>query len=128
MTRWLYWMIAGVLCLSQIPAYANDIYPFPSEKQEAQFNHLLTELRCLVCQNQDLADSHAGLANDLRQEVYKRVLAGDSDHDIVTYLTDRYGDFVLFKPPLKSITIMLWLAPFIFLSVGLLLFLRKFKV
>lgn len=120
-------MIMVILMLPVTMSYADDIYPFQTARQESQFNHLLSELRCLVCQNQDLADSHAGLANDLRMEVYRRVVNGESDQDITAYLTDRYGDFILFKPPLKVITAMLWFAPLIFLSMGLLLFWRKFK-
>lgn len=122
-------ILMSVLLLFPIAAsHADDIYPFQTAKQESQFNHLLSELRCLVCQNQDLADSHAGLANDLRMEVYKRVLDGQSDQDIIAYLTDRYGDFILFKPPLKGVTALLWFAPMIFVSIGVLLFVRKFRV
>ncbi len=120
--------IYSLLLLPATALHADEIYPFETARQESQFNHLLSELRCLVCQNQDLADSHAGLANDLRMEVYRRVVDGQSDHDIITYLTDRYGDFILFKPPLKGITAMLWFAPLIFLSIGLLLFWRKFRL
>lgn len=105
----------------------NEIYPLPTARQEAQFKHLLTELRCLVCQNQDLADSNAGLALDLRTKVYNMVKEGRSDHDIIDYLTERYGDFILFKPPLKTVTVLLWFAPFLFLSIGLIVFRRKFK-
>lgn len=118
----------SLLLLPITVLHAEEIYPFQTARQESQFHHLLSELRCLVCQNQDLADSHAGLANDLRMEVYRRVVDGQSDNDIITYLTDRYGDFILFKPPLKGITAMLWFAPLIFLSIGLLLFWRKFRV
>ena len=115
-----------VMCglLSQ-SLYADAIYPLDTPKQQAQFQGLLRELRCLVCQNQDLADSNAGLAKDLREEVYTHVKAGESDDEIVRYLTARYGDFILFKPPVKSITSILWLGPFLFLAVGLGLFWRK---
>ncbi|MCA0404422.1 MAG: cytochrome c-type biogenesis protein CcmH [Proteobacteria bacterium] len=104
--------------------FASPIYPFNTTKQEAQFNHLLTELRCLVCQNQDLANSNAGLANDLRAQVYNLVIDGKTDSEIINYLTERYGDFILFKPPLKSITAMLWFGPAIFLLLGLFIFWR----
>lgn len=105
--------------------YANAIYPFDTPKQHAQFRGLLRDLRCLVCQNQDLADSNAGLAKDLRDEVYAHVQAGESDDEIIRYLTMRYGDFILFKPPVKAITSMLWFGPLLFLAIGLFLFLRK---
>ena len=105
--------------------YANSMYPLDTARQEAQFNHLLKELRCLVCQNQDLADSNASLAKDLRQQVYELVKEGQSDTEIIQYLTDRYGDFILFNPPVKSITLLLWFGPLLFLLLGLLIFWRS---
>lgn len=107
--------------------YADALYPLQTAKQESQFKHLLADLRCLVCQNQDLADSNAGLAKDLRAEVYNRVKDGQSDHEIITYLTDRYGDFILFNPPLKWITLFLWFAPLMFVGVGMIIFWRRFR-
>ncbi len=107
---------------------ATRLYPFEQPKQEAQFTSLLKELRCLVCQNQDLADSNAGLAQDLRDEVYRLVKEGQSDHEIIDYLTQRYGDFILFKPPIKSITVLLWFGPVVFLMLGLLVFWRSICV
>ncbi len=125
-----YYLLGALVCILTISGgvNANDLYPLPTAKQEAQFEHLLKELRCLVCQNQDLADSNAGLAKDLRLQVYNRVKDGQSDQDIINYLTERYGDFILFNPPVKSITAMLWLAPLMFIVIGLILFLKKFKV
>lgn len=105
-------------------AVANSLYPLDTEKQDAQFSHLLKELRCLVCQNQDLADSNAGLAKDLREQVYWLVKEGKSDGEIINYLTSRYGDFILFKPPVKTLTAMLWFGPALFLVLGLLIFWR----
>lgn len=99
-------------------AETEDRYPFPSAGQAKQFQGLLKELRCLVCQNQDLADSNADLAKDLRRQVYDQVLAGNSDAAIKGYLQARYGDFILFKPPLNAQTFILWLSPFILLAVG----------
>jgi cytochrome c-type biogenesis protein CcmH len=104
--------------------HANSIYPLDSAKKEAQFNHLLKDLRCLVCQNQDLADSNAELAKDLRLQVYQLVKEGKSDSEIIEYLTSRYGDFILFKPPVKAITLLLWFGPFLFLVLGVLIFWR----
>jgi cytochrome c-type biogenesis protein CcmH len=104
--------------------HANSIYPLNSAKQEAQFNHLLKDLRCLVCQNQDLADSNAELAKDLRLQVYQLVKEGKSDSEITGYLTSRYGDFILFKPPVKGATLLLWFGPFLFLLLGFLIFWR----
>ena len=103
-------------------AFSNTLYPLDTAKQDAQFSHLLRELRCLVCQNQDLADSNAGLAKDLRDEVYQMVKTGKSDNEIIQYLTMRYGDFILFKPPVKSITVLLWFGPALFMALGLFIF------
>lgn len=104
--------------------WANTVYPLPTKKQDAQFEHLLKELRCLVCQNQDLADSNAGLAQDLRHQVYGMVKDGKSDSEIINYLTDRYGDFILFNPPVKALTALLWYGPACFLLLGLFIFWR----
>ena len=101
------------------------LYPLDTPKQTVQFQALLRELRCLVCQNQDLADSNAPLAKDLRDEVYNLVKAGQSDDEIVRYLTERYGDFILFRPPVKAITWLLWGAPLFFLSIGMMLLWRR---
>lgn len=108
--------------LGVINASANSIYPLETSKQEAQFTHMLKNLRCLVCQNQDLADSHASLANDLRDQVYKMVKDNNSDDEIIRYLTARYGDFILFKPPVKPLTYLLWFGPLLFLGLGLAVF------
>ena len=103
---------------------ANTAFPLDSPKKEAQFNHLLKDLRCLVCQNQDLADSNAELAKDLRLQVYQLVKEGKSDSEINDYLTSRYGDFILFNPPVKAVTFLLWFGPFLFLLAGFLIFWR----
>jgi cytochrome c-type biogenesis protein CcmH len=100
------------------------MYPLDSARKEAQFNHLLKDLRCLVCQNQDLVDSNAELAKDLRFQVYELVKEGKSDSEIMDYLTARYGDFILFKPPVKSVTLLLWFGPFLFLLIGFFIFWR----
>ncbi|MCX7117093.1 MAG: cytochrome c-type biogenesis protein CcmH [Legionellales bacterium] len=115
------------LCLIPMVAFAMSSYPLDSPQQEAQLNHLFHELRCLVCQNQDIADSNAGLAKDLRQEVYELVRARKSDPEIIQYLTSRYGDFILFNPPMKAVTVLLWFGPALFLLLGLLIFWRSFR-
>ena len=107
-------------------AHAENLYQFDDTRQQAQFQHLLKELRCLVCQNQDLSDSNAPLAIDLKNEVYTMVKERQSDHEIIEFLTSRYGDFILFNPPFKEITYLLWLGPGIFLFFGLWLFKRAF--
>lgn len=105
---------------------SQDLYPLDNPRQEAQFNHLLRDLRCLVCQNQDLSDSNADLAKDLKNQVWTMVQAGKTDSEITQYLTDRYGDFILFKPPVKTLTLLLWLGPGLFLLLGLLVFGKLF--
>jgi cytochrome c-type biogenesis protein CcmH len=112
-----------ILLLTSL-SFANSIYPLDSAKKEAQFNHLLKDLRCLVCQNQDLADSNAELAKDLRLQVYQLVKEGKTDTEISDYLTSRYGDFILFKPPVKAVTLLLWFGPFLFLLLGFFIFWR----
>lgn len=105
-------------------SFANSFYPLLTEKQDAQFLHLLKELRCLVCQNQDLADSNAALAQDLKQQIYVMVKKGQSDSEIIDYLTARYGDFILFNPPVKALTALLWYGPALFLMIGFFIFWR----
>jgi cytochrome c-type biogenesis protein CcmH len=95
--------------------------PSPDAALDARLKKLETELRCLVCQNQTLADSAAGLADDLRREVRALAVAGKSDAEIKAYLVARYGDFVLYNPPLKSTTWLLWGGPFALLVGGGLL-------
>lgn len=106
---------------------AAEIYPFADKKQEVQFQYLLKELRCPVCQNQDLSDSNAGVAKDLRNEVYNMVITGNSDEDIIQHLTARFGDFILFKPKLKTVTYLLWYGPIIFILLGALVFFKSTK-
>ncbi len=91
---------------------------FENQQQEERFNHLTRELRCLVCQNQNLADSDAQLAHDLRAEVHEMLLAGKSDEEIKKFMVDRYGDFVLYRPPVQENTFILWLAPLLLLLGG----------
>ena len=91
---------------------------FENPQQEERFNHLTRELRCLVCQNQNLADSDAQLAHDLRAEVHEMLLAGNSDEEIKKFMVDRYGDFVLYRPPVQENTYLLWVAPMLLLLGG----------
>jgi cytochrome c-type biogenesis protein CcmH len=93
-------------------AYAGDTpVSFDSPADQARYDTLLAELRCLVCQNQSLADSHADLAQDLRDEVYTMITAGKDNGSIIDFMVARYGDFVLYKPPVKSSTWLLWFGP-----------------
>jgi cytochrome c-type biogenesis protein CcmH/NrfF len=85
---------------------------------EARVNDLAAELRCLVCQNQSLADSHADLAIDLKNKVREQLQAGRSERQVIDYMTERYGDFVLYRPPVKASTVMLWAGPLLLLLLG----------
>lgn len=100
----------------------------PADALEARTQQLATQLRCLVCQNQTIADSHAPLALDLKQQVRTQLEQGRNEAEIIQYMTDRYGDFVLYNPPLKSSTALLWAAPALLMAAalgGLALALRR---
>jgi cytochrome c-type biogenesis protein CcmH len=86
---------------------------------------LSQELRCLVCQNQTLADSNAPLAVDLRNQVREQLAAGRSEQDVIDFMVARYGDFVLYRPPFKASTLLLWVGPFVFLLLGAWLLVRR---
>lgn len=107
-----------LILLFALPVQA-DIQPIAPE-YESRYHHLLTELRCLVCQNQTIAESNAELAVDLRNEVKKMLAQGNSDKEIIEFMSERYGDFVLYKPLVKPKTYLLWFGPFVFLALVLL--------
>ena len=96
------------------PAGLEEIGPV----DEDRYLDLIKELRCLVCQNQSLADSHADLAKDMREEVRRKMASGASDQEIVDYLVARYGDFVRYRPPLKATTVLLWFGPALLVVAG----------
>ena len=85
---------------------------------EQRLDKMAKDLRCLVCPNESLADSQAELAADLRHEIREQMKAGKSDQEVIAYLTERYGDFVLYRPPFKPVTYLLWLGPLLFLGIG----------
>ena len=100
-------------------AYANNNpITFNNKNLEQSYYSLIEEIRCLVCQNQSLADSDAPLAQDLRNEIYKMIHSKKSNNQITNYLVERYGDFVLYRPPLKKNTWFLWFGPFLFLAIA----------
>lgn len=108
------------ICFSQVSfAAATDLYSFDTPKQQQRFEDLGKQFRCLVCQNESLADSNAPLAKDLRFQVYQMVKQNKTNDEIKQFLMDRYGDFVLFKPRFSFYTAILWIAPFIMLAVAL---------
>jgi cytochrome c-type biogenesis protein CcmH len=116
--------ICGLILTLSLPAIAQlptPVQPLPSPELALRLKKLESELRCLVCQNQTLAESPAGLAGDLRREVRLLIDDGKSDAEIKTYLRARYGDFVLYKPPVDPKTYVLWFGPFVLLGGGALL-------
>jgi cytochrome c-type biogenesis protein CcmH len=113
--------LAALVLLVAAFAQAAEAPPAAADPAvEKRLMDLAEELRCLVCQNQSLADSNADLAVDLRNEVRSQIQAGKSDAEIRAWLTQRYGDFVLYRPPVKATTILLWVGPFVLLVGGLL--------
>ena len=110
-------LLIALLLVAQT-AFAIDPLPFKDRAEEIRFQHLTKELRCLVCQNQDLADSEADLAKDLRRQVFELMQNGKSDAQIKQYLAERYNDFVLYDPPLKPGTWLLWFMPGVLVAVG----------
>ncbi len=92
---------------------------FSSPGHERRYHALIDELRCLVCQNQTIAESNADLASDLRREVYRMVEEGRSEAEIAEFMVARYGDFVLYRPPLRTSTVLLWAGPFLLAGIGL---------
>ncbi len=109
-------LLAAALAL---PAWAGEAAPASADPAlEARVLRIAAELRCLVCQNQTIADSHADLAQDLRRQIREMLAAGRSEREVLDYMTERYGDFVLYKPPFKPTTALLWAGPALMLVVG----------
>jgi len=112
-------LLAAVLFLQAAAALAVEPDEMLADPAlEARAREISKELRCLVCQNQSIDDSSADLARDLRVLVRQRLMAGDSDEQVLAYVADRYGDFVLLRPPVKAATLALWLAPPLLLVIG----------
>jgi cytochrome c-type biogenesis protein CcmH len=117
-------LLLGLLFIAAAPFGLNPAqasiatYEFATPEDEARFTRLSEELRCLVCQNQSLADSNAELALDLRREIYEMIRDGKSNEEIVTFMVARYGDFVLYRPPVKPSTFLLWTGPFLLFALG----------
>jgi cytochrome c-type biogenesis protein CcmH len=118
----IFFLIVIAMLMAGVQVYAaDDFYHFDSIAAKTRFENLTGNLRCLVCQNQNLSESNAPLANDLRTQVYQK---------IINYLVARYGDFILYKPPFRLATALLWLGPLMFLLCGsgyLLFYLRQHK-
>lgn len=112
----------------QTNSIAHELYPFNDPSQRDMFTKVIHELRCSVCQNQNLSDSMAPLAIDLRNEIYQKVQAHHSESEIIEFVTSRYGAFVLYNPPLQWNTALLWFGPFFILMVGLCIFAKYVRL
>ncbi|AXV35214.1 MULTISPECIES: cytochrome c-type biogenesis protein [Aeromonas] len=113
-------LLAGLGGAGQALA-AIDVYTFDSDAQEQTFRELTKELRCPKCQNQDIADSNAGLAKDLRDKTYQMVREGKDKQEVVDYMVARYGNFILYNPPLMASTLILWLGPLLVIVIGVVM-------
>ena len=107
--------------------FNNDVYPFENEVKEVLFYSLLVELRCPKCQSSNLAGSNSPISNDLKREVYELVLEGSSKEEIKSHLIQRYGNFIVYNPPLEPETYILWFGPFalIFIAILVIFIIRK---
>lgn len=121
--------LLGILIYSlmsfQVLAVGVDELRLSDPAEEARAQELMKQLRCLVCQNQSIVDSNVDLARDLRNIVRERILAGDSDDQVLNWMTSRYGDWVLLKPPFDGATIILWLSPLFLLLIGFFIIFRN---
>ena len=111
-------LVIALTLVASMLAHAVDPLPFKDHAEELRFQALTKQLRCLVCQNESLADSNAPLAADLRRDVFNQIQAGKSDDEIKAWLTARYSDFVLYDPPLHAATLLLWFGPLLVLLAG----------
>lgn len=114
--------LACVAAFGLSPVVAGEAQPLTADPElEARVMKISAELRCLVCQNQTIADSHAGLAIDLRNQVREMLRQGKSEKEVLAYMTARYGDFVLYRPPMKESTALLWLGPVLLFGGGVIM-------
>ena len=114
MSKW--WLVIGLISAQVV--WAIEPVGNLSAAQEARYRRIIGDLRCLVCQNQSLSDSNAALAKDMRAVVHRMVQQQVADETIITFMTDRYGDFVLYRPPVNKKTWLLWVGPFLTLFAG----------
>jgi len=124
-------LLIALLVFSSDASARFETHEFPSEQAEKDYAILVQELRCLVCQNQNLADSNAELAQDMRLRVFKMLVEGKSKDEIVEFMVTRYGDFVMYRPPVKSTTYLLWYGPLVFFflaGIVVVAFMRRQKV
>ena len=124
---WAIYSVLGIITVTILLTFTQSVYSQTNTAQplakdpamEARVMDIAKDLRCLVCQNETIAGSHADLAIDLRHQIQDLLEAGKSKSEIMQYMVDRYGDFVLYKPPVKSSTLILWVGPFLLMLLGL---------
>ena len=125
--KYLVAFLGSLLLLTTVASAPDEPFLFEDAKKQERFNSLMEEIRCLVCQNQSLADSGAGLADDLRKEAYRMISEGQSNDAIKAFMVKRYGDFVLYDPPLQPSTFVLWFGPFILMLVATIVIIAILK-
>ena len=121
-------IFVNMLFLPIISFAAIEAYEFKNDQMETEYNQLIKELRCLVCQNQNLSGSDAALAQDLRRQTHEMLMKGNNPDQVIQYMVERYGDFVLYRPQFKSSTFLLWVGPFILVVIVLWLVIRRIRV
>lgn len=115
------WLPPLLFALYLLPVHAAiEALQFETPEAEQTYKKMIHELRCLVCQNQNLADSDADLAKDLRHQTYEMVQSGKNEQQIIDYMVERYGEFVLYRPRLRGFTALLWIGPFVLLGAVLI--------
>jgi cytochrome c-type biogenesis protein CcmH len=117
------WLTALMVCTSVFAT--ENAYDFDNEAQRQSFKQLTAELRCPMCQNQNIADSDAMIAHDMRRKVYSLVKQGKSNDEVINFMKSRYGDFVHYKPPVTPVTLWLWALPALFVCIGLFVITRR---
>jgi len=126
MARLALFMIFTVLCMNNLQA-AIEVYQFDSPDQEERFHQLSDQLRCPMCLNSNLSGSDAPIAADLRAEIYEQIIDGRTNDEIIDFMTQRYGDFINYRPPLNRGTVLLWFGPLLLLLAGLLVVWRMVR-
>lgn len=125
--RKLLWLLAMFIVLGASPAFAKEAAPVGDPAVEARLQKITEELRCLTCMGQSIADSHSGFSDDMRREIREMIAQGKSDKQIMEFMVQRYGDFVLYRPPVKTSTWLLWFGPFLLFAAALGVLIAKLR-
>mgnify|MGYP001817316650 CR=1 FL=1 len=122
-----YLLVVFMMLSVSVQAGSIEAYSFDNREQEKIYHSLIEDLRCLVCQNQNIAESNSELAKDMRRKTHEMVLQGKSEKEISAFMVTRYGDFVLYRPPFEPMTWLLWFGPLIIFAIGLIFVVRFMK-